>query len=573
MQDFPKITDPDFLEEISKKYKRYKIIKPIRSLKKICFPQKFEYQMPQKFLPAYINPDTPYKSILVYHRIGSGKTCTAIQIAEKWKHVRKILFVLPASLKGNLRAELRSKCTGNAYLSDKERDMLKKYHPSSDEYREIIKKSDQRIDEYYNIISYNKFVDYAQQGTLNFKNSLLIVDEIQNMVSEFGLYYNVLYDAIKKAPKELRIVLLSATPIFDKPAEIALTINLLRPLHELPVGRDFDNTFIDVRKRADGTKMYKTKNMDMFRQLVKGYVSYFKGAPAVAFAEEKFHIVRCQMEKFQYKSYKEVLHKEKTEKKTTKKLMEEQDILDLPENFLLSSRVISNLVFPNKKIGEAGYRSLTKEHATPQNLKNYSIKFYKIMKKVRKSEGPVFFYSTFKEYAGVKSFAKILSLNGYKDYRDYGEGPKRYAIFSGDMKQLYKDEIKAVFNQPANINGGKLRLVLGSPAMKEGVSLMNVRQVHILESHWNMSRIMQVVGRAVRTCSHKELPPEKRVVDIYLYLATNEKEKETVDQYIYKLALKKKELMRHFELSLKESAIDCELNIKAQLDEDIKCMK
>ena len=64
------------------------------------------------------------------------------------------------------------------------------------------------------------------------------------MVSDDGKYYEVLYDTINKAPNDLRVVLLSATPMFDKPNEIALTLNLLRLPIPLPTGNDFDKMFI-----------------------------------------------------------------------------------------------------------------------------------------------------------------------------------------------------------------------------------------------------------------------------------------------------------------------------------------
>ena len=76
---------------------------------------------------------------------------------------------------------------------------------------------------------------------MNLKNCVLIIDEIQNMVSEEGTYYSELYYLIKHAPNDLRIVLLSATPMFDKPFEMGLTINLLRPEREFPsTSIDFD---------------------------------------------------------------------------------------------------------------------------------------------------------------------------------------------------------------------------------------------------------------------------------------------------------------------------------------------
>ena len=71
--------------------------------------------------------------------------------------------------------------------------------------------------EYYKIYSYNKFIEHVQNKEIKLNNTLLIIDEIQNMVSEEGTYYTELYKLIKSAPSDLRTVLLSATPMLDKP--------------------------------------------------------------------------------------------------------------------------------------------------------------------------------------------------------------------------------------------------------------------------------------------------------------------------------------------------------------------
>ena len=85
------IKSDNFYSNINKKYKKFKINKDKRTLKDICYPRNFKLQKPQKFVPEYINPKNNNKGILVYHRIGSGKTCTAIRVAEEWKKKRKIM--------------------------------------------------------------------------------------------------------------------------------------------------------------------------------------------------------------------------------------------------------------------------------------------------------------------------------------------------------------------------------------------------------------------------------------------------------------------------------------------------
>jgi len=572
----------NFSEYINKKYKKYTIPKKKKSIKEICFPKEFELQIPQEFLSEYINPKTPYKGLLIFHRIGAGKTCTAISIAEKWKDKRKIIVVVPASLIGNFRTELRSQCAKNSYLTNEERKKLKIYHPSSVEYKQIIKKSDERIDEYYNIYSYNKFVEKAENNEINLRNSLLIVDEIQNMVSEEGKYYTVLYDIIHNSPNNLRVILLSATPMFDKPVEIALTMNLLKIPFEFPTGREFELLFTQkVVNNKTGEVYYKAKNLDIFKERIKGYVSYYRGAPPYAFPRSIIKYVKCEMSEFQYNSYVRVLKSE--EKKNNMELrklnkISKGDIINLPNDFYLGTRFISNVAFPNKMSGEAGFESFKGRYLKLDNLEKYSIKFYKIIKKINNASGPVFVYSNFKEFGGLKSFIRALEGQNFKNYTKFGEGRKRFAIWSSDEKNDIREEIKAVFNQSTNYNGSKLKVIAGSPSTKEGLSFKNVQQVHILEPYWNYSRMLQIIGRAVRYCSHKELPEEKREVKVYIYLATPPAniQNKTIDQWIMNLALKKNRLIQEFELALKEVAVDCTLfkhgNVYKEFNEpDIKC--
>ena len=584
MSKYPNITDTNFYSKINSIYKKYKVPSKKSSMASFCMPKKYSLQLPQQFLSEFMSSNTPYNGILVYHRIGAGKTCTAIRIAEKWKNKKKIIVVVPASLKGNFRNELRSQCAENNYLTEKERKKLSELHPSDPEFKEIIIDSDKRIDKYYNIYSYNKFIELLNDKKINFNNTLLIIDEVQNMVSEEGSYYETLYKAIKKSPSSLRIVLLSATPMFDKPHEIGLTMNLLKLKEEFPIGKEFEKTFINKIKKSNGSIEYKVINMDLFKKLIKGYISYFRGAPPNTFPRMTIKYIECEMGQFQDDAYKRVLKREEKDLagiEGPKKLFKNLNVSDLPNNFYIGTRFVSNIVFPNTKINEEGYKSFTPDKIK-KNLKKYSIKFKAIMDKIESSTGKIFIYSSFKEFGGIKSFIKVLNAYGYKDYIRDGDGSKRYAIWSGDEKISVKEQIRAVFNMNENITGQKIKILLGSPSIKEGVSLKAVRQVHILEPYWNKSRIEQVIGRASRFCSHKDLPEEKRNVKVYIYIAVpygygRKKNLElTIDQRIQELSIRKEKIIRIFEKMIKESAVDCELNKNANVykgEENIKCNK
>lgn len=554
--------------DINNKFKKYKLKESKESMRKICLPKKFKLQPSQKFLRDYFKNNKSHKGILVYHKIGAGKTCTAIVMAEEYKKKLKIMVVLPAALIGNFRNELRSLCAGEEYISNSDRKKLSKLSPNDNMYKKIIEKSNKIIDRYYTIYSYHKFIMLTKKNKISLKEHLLIIDEVQNMISMTGTFYRNLkreIDRIKKKDK-FRIILLSATPMFDKPVEIALTLNLLKPKRPLPIGNDFNNKFLKKRIKNDMVE-YKAKRIKTFKNKIKYMVSYYRGAQPQAFPEEIFKVVRCRMENFQYKSYLSALADEKL---TPRRAFKDVDILNLPNNFFIGTRMISNIAFPNKCYDSKGYMSLTKKYM--KDIKKYSIKFYKIYNKIKKSTGPVFVYSNFKEYGGLKSFILFLESKGYNNYKNKGIGKKRYAVWSGDSKLEYRENIKTIYNNSKNKNGEMIKILLGSPSIKEGVSLLRVEQVHIMEPYWNLSRILQIIGRAIRYCSHKDMPRDRRFVNVYLYLAVH-KDIDTIDKYIWLLAKRKSKLIESFETALKEMAIDCNLFYKRNVYKDEKGYK
>jgi len=546
---------------ITKEFKKYKIPVSKEKMEEFCLPKKFTLQPQQKLLPdlltSKMSPWTVYpniRGILVFHQIGAGKTCTAISIAEQFKKKVNIVVVLPAALIGNFVTELRSECPGDEYLTSDERNKLKNLKPGDSQFEKIIKKSDERIEKYYTIYSYHKFVALIQEEKIKkLNNTLLIIDEVQNMISMNGTFYKSLQKVVDSSDDSLKIILLSATPMFDRPVEIALTLNLLKRDDLLPITK-FNQEYMDITSNSKEIS-YKAINLKDFRSKVKNLISYYRGAPPQAYPQAEFKTVRCNMSDFQYKSYLTSLS---TEDKFIRGSFKNADILNMPQNFFLGPRFISNVSFPNKSIGEMGYSSFRGQALQIQNIGEYSIKFFKIYQKINKADGPVFVYSNFKELGGIRCFVKFLEHHGWKNYKTHGEGKKRFALWSGDEPHHVKDEVKFIFNQKSNEDGSKIKIMIGSPSIKEGVSLLRVQQVHMMEPYWNMSRMLQIMGRAVRFCSHKDVPKSKRVVKIYLYLATYPGEK-TIDQYIWSLAKKKNKLINQFELALKESAFDCEL--------------
>ena len=145
-----------------------------------------------------------------------------------------------------------------------------------------------------------------------------------------------------------------------------------------------------------------------------------------------------------------------------------------------------------------------------------------------------------------------------------------------------------------NSNGELIKLFIISSSGAEGIDLKNVKFVHLTEPYWHPVRIEQVIGRAKRICSHKDLPVEEQTVKVFLYilkhnqillkeqedtlisLIKNDKELDdkgreivtTTDEKLYKIMMKKKKLMHEFLTAIKETSIDCKFNY----DDKEKCL-
>ena len=140
--------------------------------------------------------------------------------------------------------------------------------------------------------------------------------------------------------------------------------------------------------------------------------------------------------------------------------------------------------------------------------------------------------------------------------------PARYSLITGD-KKLSSDndyEVKGLTDKN-NLNGEKVKIVLISKAGTEGIDFKNIRQVHILDPWYTMSRIEQIIGRAVRNFSHKDLSFEKRNVQIFIYgTVIKDTDEETADLYVYRVAEKKAIQIGKISRLLKETSVDCLLN-------------
>lgn len=203
----------------------------------------------QQLVRDYLNLVTPYRGLLLYHGLGSGKTCSSIAIAEGMKDRKKVIVMLPASLQRNYIEEIK-KCGDpifkkNQYwewipVSRKNEELIKNIsmvlslspdditrqrgvwitdiskssniaNLTPDELKSLNIQLDTMIKNKYEFINYNglrkeRFRAITENYTKNiFDDAVVIVDEAHNLISRIVNKMSLLKNVDdKKLKKTLR---------------------------------------------------------------------------------------------------------------------------------------------------------------------------------------------------------------------------------------------------------------------------------------------------------------------------------------------------------------------------------
>lgn len=586
---------------------------------------KLELRKYQQFISSFLDYRSPYKDILLFHGLGSGKTATTINLMNilyNYTPSWNIFILVKASLRGSWMDEIKT------WLS-------------KDEYKNRL--SNIQFINYDSPFADKNFLDSIKNSDSS-KKPIYIFDEVHNFIN--NVYNNItskqgkraftIYDYIqqeKRDNEDTRIILMTGTPAINNPFEIALIFNLLRP-------GIFPNS--EIRFNEIYVKSNKLDNLkkNMFQRRIMGLVSYYSGSDKQLFADKNFNLVELDMHPLHQEIYE---HFESVESKLEKRNRGESGS-KISSTYRSYTRQSSNFVFPSitsKINGEARPRptsfkveetqiqkilegnqenvdlkdksfveylevlnlfikelkkyfdkfnskDIKKKYTIKNDLdifkKKYNSDFNKFFKEHKNkssllvemhqcsckmtamifnsftSKGPLIMYSNYVRMEGLEILKIYLSYFGFTSYKkNSGKDYFRYTEFHGSISMEERDRNKKAFNDKSNIDGKLIKIILISPAGSEGISLLNVRQVHVLEPYWNEVKINQLIGRAIRQCSHSDLPMEERYVDIYRYIAKRKNNKETTDQNIQGLANKKFELIDSFIKSMKEVAVDCEL--------------
>lgn len=491
-----------------------------------------------------------YRGMLLYHKLGSGKTCTSILLADRMLKEGKIssVFVFtPGSLRENWIMEYCKTCGFSS-------DFLSKY---------------------FTFITYNYDVSHLVRR-LNLNRSLVIIDEAHNLINgvknmsktAFTIYAKIL-------DSNCRVLALSGTPVFSETCEWALLGNLLKP-------RAFPMLI-----RGGAVDKFAWDSCRITDKALEGIVSYFPGQkgyyPKVIYQEP----IRCPMTDKQYTEFLDIDHWERNTRAfgpppLSLKRRNPADYWKKHTQFIVASkwiltRRVSNFYYPMDEM--IPIKELTPEEMVDNELSEsmtdflpdymfpkgwfkpeyldearlatvYSPKFTALfLNFIMHKDTKHVVFTFFKTRSGITMLKTLLTHCGVT-----------CEVFSGDMNDKERERVLRVFNSKKNRDGKLINVLLVTDAGMEGITLLEVNNVHILESHPKENSTRQAIGRAVRYKSHHLMPKDRQYVNVWRYWSTapddNPDAIECVDERLYNKSMKVIEELDEFSDRLKANSIE-----------------
>lgn len=577
----------------------------------------FKLQNYQRFLRRVISPDSPVRNLLMVHGTGTGKTCSAIQIAEEYIirpefQDKKVLILANPAVQENFSSQIFSmskisvdpdglllskQCTGRRYLDMLLRIQNNPLKWSDKTSRDRINTIAQRIiSEFYEFQGYRVFAnsvnEHDSKDNLDdwihktFDNRLIIIDEAHSIRNtEEGSPTKLVSMALEKVIKtanNITLILLTATPMFDSYDEIIFYFNLflwndrIRPLNK-PLHAD-----TVFNKNGD----FLPDMEQQFRKWCQDYVTYVRGDNPLTFP-------------FTLPPPENLIAPIATRdlKNRAISTKDRRSILTLTASFVqgiqaetlksaketklgISAAPPTICVFPDnanfrntfkKSQDEDSQFEYSNKFLAPSKIANYSSKFTLITKLIPKSKGIVFVYSNFVE-SGAQLFAMCLEEHGYESATgkrllkstanevERGSAGK-YILFTSEVSESERRRTIERLKSQDNKDGQDIKVIVASPSISEGIDLSFIRQIHLLEFCWNMSKIEQVIGRGIRTCSHQALDFQDQNCTVYLHVCKlPNSDIELIDEYYYRVAVEAKaKSIAKVKQVVMESAMDCPL--------------
>jgi hypothetical protein len=330
---YPDIRDPEFLQKLLAKREF------AESLQTTWKPRTdpceddstFEVTPVQRFVSNFMSPKTPYMSALLFHGVGVGKTCAAVQIIEAWLESyprNEVFLVAPPTIQQgffrtifdiskvvigeNSEPNTASQCTGITYM----RLTNTLYERDPKKIEKAVNKAIKRRYKVFGYISFANFIRDALKGIPSgasdelkaelkkkyirqkFSGKLLIVDEAHNLRdiveeddkatggkseesdSAGGKILTPYLRDVLMYSEGMKFCMLTATPMYNTYKEIIFMLNML-----LMNDKQATITEADIFDK-EGTI---TENGNkMISYIAQRYVSFMRGENPISFPVRLF---------------------------------------------------------------------------------------------------------------------------------------------------------------------------------------------------------------------------------------------------------------------------------------------
>lgn len=623
-RDYPAISDPYFYERLFRKKEFYEnACAQIRLWKNtsayISQDKTVMKPLPhQKIVSQYLSPFTPYSGLLFFWGVGVGKTFGATLVIEENKqflmdnHSKSLILTPNKIIQDVFIAEILGEhktlggntvyikgCTQNAYVDDEMREKLN--NCTDPKERKKIKNYilDYRVKQFYEFNTHETWYNSILKGEMSdeeihqkYSNRIIVVDEIHQTKNIKSNLYKAL-EKIVRIADNLKLMLLSATPMIDDPTDICQPINLLR----INDGFRDDELLTPeiVQDYIDGSKEAKDKMLEY----TKGYISYMRGLNPHTFPKRvdvgnsilnnlDFKLVQTWMKNGQAAKYIKVFMEEfigNTEAGFANELWNR-------------TREISRCFIPQFDYSSSLHLSSQRWWMSEQT-ENYACKFEEMWTNFQtaKGKGPILVYA-FNVEKGITVFEEFLKGRGVSEYKKGGNNHETFFNFGKTTDQRLIDHVIKILKGHNNHKGQTIKYILGSGKVRYGLTFSHVSQIHIIEPDWNIASTEQIIGRGIRHFSHIHplLKNINQTVQVFRYRAsipnnildclddfTKKKfqlfiieyrdildkrgflgpngELLSIDEYMYTIAIKKDYRIKQIERLLKENSVDAAFNI------------
>ena len=378
----------------------------------------------------------------------------------------------------------------------------------------------------------------------------------------------------------LKLILMSATPMYNSFEEITELVNLCRLNDKRPIMKP-TSLFNNFEKSSLRNKLIP---------FTRGYISYVRGADQRTFP----HSLYPKMNK--RKTHNNIYYYLKLQSiivcvSPLSDIQYELLKTRIKSSDIDSSRkMISSFVFQDDNIplsfNNKNFHMIFKSKSkTPpftqpycgnqsifgtKHMRKYSPKYLTLLDHINKCNGIVFVYVEYMA-TGAYSIAMMLEQNGYTRHSLQSpvlsnpinviskEEGSTYILFDSS-KQKNVSSLLKVINDPKNKRGSNVKVIIGTKRIEQGISFKNVRQIHIMTPWFNMNRNKQIIGRGARTLSHILLPEKERNLTIFYHVTAKQLRDGSLfstDINMYEKALKKQKKIDLIEGILKENSVNC----------------